>query len=74
MSYYRRRSSFDISLVMYCIVIIIIIIACCYRPINKASNIHDEVATVTDKGIKNKKDDSKYLIYCKDTNGETKVY
>lgn len=45
-----------------------------YRPFNKASNRREITATVTDKEVKNKKEDSKYLVYTKDENGEIQVF
>lgn len=44
------------------------------RPINKISNRREIVATVTDKEVKNKKDESKYLVFTKDKNGENQVF
>lgn len=39
------------------------------RPFNKVSNRREITATVTDKEVKNKKEDSKYLVYTKDESG-----
>lgn len=44
------------------------------RPFNKVSNRREITATVTDKEVKNKKEDSKYLVYTKDENGEIQVF
>lgn len=51
-SYYGKRSNGTGGSIIYIAIIIIIVIASCYRPINKAQNIRQEIATVTDKGIK----------------------
>ena len=45
-----------------------------YRPFNKVSNRREITATATDKEVKNKKEDSKYLVYTKDENGEIQVF
>lgn len=73
-NYYSKRSNGTGKLIIYIAIMIVIVIAYCYRPINKAQNIRQEIATVTDKGIKNKNKDSKYLVYCKDEDGHTAVY
>lgn len=73
MSYYSKRSS-NISVVFYLIALLVILVISLYRPINKASDIRTQTATVTDKGIKNKSNDSKYLVYCKDADGNVVVY
>lgn len=44
------------------------------RPFNKVSNRREITATVTDKEVKNKKEDSKYLVYTKDESGEIQVF
>ncbi len=44
------------------------------RPFNKVSSRREVTATVTDKEVKNKSDDSKYLIYTKDENGDIAVF
>lgn len=40
------------------------------RPFNKVMNRREIVVTVTDKEVKNKNNDSKYLVYTKDKNGK----
>lgn len=61
-------------------VIVIIVLAVCilitnfYRPVNKVLNRREVISTVTGKEVKNKSDDSKYLIYTKDKNGEIAVF
>lgn len=44
------------------------------RPFNKVLNRREITTTVTDKEVKNKSDDSKYLVYTKDKNGEIQVF
>lgn len=44
------------------------------RPFNKVSNRREITAIVTDKEVKNKKEDSKYLVYTKNENGEIQVF
>lgn len=52
-----------------------ILIICLLAPaVNKVLNERDVVVTVTDTGIKNTLKNSRYLVYCKDENNETKVF
>lgn len=44
------------------------------RPFNKVSNRREITATVTDKEVKNKSNESKYLVYTKDESGEIQVF
>lgn len=44
------------------------------RPFNKALNRREITATVTDKEVKNKSNDSKYLVYTKDESGDIQVF
>lgn len=44
------------------------------RPINKVINRREVTATVTDKEVKNYSDESKYLVYTKDENGDVQVF
>lgn len=44
------------------------------RPFNKVSNRRKITATVTDKEVKNKSNDSKYLVYAKDEHGDIQVF
>lgn len=57
---------------------IILLASVCFasisRPFNKISNRREITVTVTDKEVKNKSNDSKYLIYTKDENGEIQVF
>ncbi|WP_097005269.1 hypothetical protein [Lacrimispora amygdalina] len=46
----------------------------CGPVINKNLSPRTETATITDKGIKNSKSESRYLIYAKNPNNETRVY
>lgn len=57
------------------IVIILIIILCSIGSCSmKESNERTVNVTVTDKGIKNYDNKSKYLIYCKNENEDIQVY
>ena len=42
--------------------------------VDKSFNTYEVIGTVTDKGIKNYDDSSKYLIYTKDDKGNVAVY
>lgn len=75
-SYYSRgySTSEKTPIALFVIFVIILIIVCCYRPINKASDIRDVTVTVTDKTVKNSSDDSKYLVFTEDANGNIQVF
>lgn len=62
-----------IILVVAVIFMIGILFESCSRPINKVANRREITATVTDKEVKNKSDDSKYLVYTKNENGNIQV-
>ena len=53
----------------------IVITVVIYRPIDKASNERTVTATITDKPVKTKRNNSsKYLIFTKDEDGEIQVF
>lgn len=62
-----------IAIIMTFIMFTICVIVPMAYEINSACNHYEITATVTDKGIKNNKGNSKYMIYAKDENGETIV-
>lgn len=76
-----RRSSFRynsyganaITIIWVCLCILVVAVAIGF---NIASNSNEQtyVATVTDKGIKNYDKTSKYLIFTKTDDGETRVF
>lgn len=68
--YYRSRSHSNAPLGFYLIALIVLIIICVGRPINKVQNMRNVTVTVTDKAVKNKSDDGKYLVFGKYENGE----
>lgn len=45
------------------------IVACIVRPINKVSNIREIEGTVTEKTVKNGKDNGTYLVFIEDESG-----
>lgn len=45
-----------------------------YRPINKVSNKREMTAIVTDKVVKNSSDQSRYLIFTEDKEGNINTY
>ena len=69
---YKKNDSLGCGLY---IAIILIIILCSIGSCSmKESNERTVNVMVTDKGIKNYKNQSKYLIYCKNENEEIEVY
>lgn len=59
---------------MIFVVVMMVCLTSFSRPFNKVSNRREITATVTDKAVKNKSNDSKYLVYTKDKNGEIQVF
>lgn len=55
------------------VVIVLLLFVSCAHSVDKAYNRYEITATVTDKAVKNSSDDSKYLIYAEDVNGEVVV-
>lgn len=62
MSYYRSSSN-DVPLGVYLIVLAVFMLFSCIPGCVKVSDEHWETVTITDKDIKNKSKDSKYLIW-----------
>lgn len=60
-------------LVIVVICMVGVLLKSCSRPFNKVANRRDITATVTDKGVKNSSNDSKYLVYTKNENGDIQV-
>ena len=58
------------SSVLFIIIVAVFLFVGCGRSIDKATNEYKIIATVTDKGIKNSNDDSKYLVFTKTEDGE----
>lgn len=76
-SYRRKRTAGISDVIMLCFMLIVVIAVLCvglYRPINKIMDRRDVVCTVTDKAVKNSSDDSKYLIFTEDENGDISTY
>lgn len=71
---HRTKILNNLNTILSVLFIIIFVFIICFRPINKVCDIHNEVATVTDKNVKNNNNEGKYLIYCQDTDGNIKVY
>lgn len=78
-SYYGRSyssgSSYPTPIVVIVIVIFVIALGInIYRPFNKASDMREVTATVTDKAVKNYDSDSKYLIFTEDKDGNIATF
>ncbi len=67
----KLKTVFEVVAILFAVGILIISFS---RPFNKVSNRRKVTATVTNKEVKNKSDDSKYLIYTKDENGNIAVF
>lgn len=63
-----------VGVVIFIILVAGVLLVSFSRPFNKVSNRREITATVTDKEVKNKSDDSKYLVYTKDENGDIQVF
>lgn len=75
MSYYSSRNTSSFGKVAFSVVLVIAaIIITTYRPFNKASDIRTVTVTVTDKVVKNHDNDSKYLIFTEDENGNIETF
>ena len=78
-SYYRKNYSSgndNISwvTVLFIIAVVVVLGVSIYRPFNKASDMRDVTVTVTDKAVKNSDDDSKYLIFTEDKDGNIATF
>ena len=78
-SYYRKNYSSEndnISwvTVLFIIAVVVVLGVSIYRPFNKASDMRDVTVTVTDKAVKNSDDDSKYLIFTEDKDGNIATF
>ena len=60
--------------VILCIIVVIALGVSIYRPFNKASDMREVVATVTDKAVKNSDNGSKYIIFTEDKEGNIETY
>lgn len=64
----------DVGFIVIYVLAVCILISNLCRPVNKILNRREVISTVTGKEVKNKSDNSKYLIYTKDENGEIAVF
>lgn len=71
-SYYTHTSIAPI--VIYILILVLVLGFVVYRPINKVSNMRNVTVTVTDKVVKNSNDDSKYLVFTEDGEGNVETY
>ncbi len=62
------------SSIVFVVAIILIGFHSCSHYFSKSFITYETIGTVTDKGIKNYDDDSKYLIYTEDPDGKIEVY
>lgn len=74
MSYYSYEKNNSLGCGGFIAIIIIFILCMLGSCSIKESNERTVNVTVTDKGIKNYDDKSKYLIYCKNENEDIQVY
>lgn len=74
MKYYSYEKDDSLGCGLYIGIIIIVILYMLGSCSVKESNERTVNVIVTDKGIKNYDNDSKYLIYCKNENEEIQVY
>lgn len=74
MKYYSYEKDDSLGCGLYIGIIIIVILCMLGSYSVKESNKRTVNVIVTDKGIKNYDNDSKYLIYCKNENEEIQVY
>lgn len=73
-SYYGRRYTSRSNCPIWLVVIVVLFVIGIYRPLNKASDMREVTVTVTDKAVKNSSDDSKYLIFTEDINGNIATF
>ena len=78
-SYYRKNYSsghdtISWVTVLFIIAVVVVLGVSIYRPFNKASDMRDVTVTVTDKAVKNSDDDSKYLIFTEDKDGNIATF
>lgn len=72
---YKKRMARSLFTCVLSIVGIIIIFGIMfYRPINKISNKREVTVVVTDKVVKNSSDQSRYLIFTEDKEGNVNTY
>ena len=71
-SYYTHTSTAPIVIYILILVIVLGVVIC--RPINKISNMRNVTVTVTDKAVKNSNDESKYLVFTEDDEGNVETY
>lgn len=78
-SYYRKNYNSDSDYPLWFMIIFIGIIVIflgvnIYRAFNKVSDMREVIVTVTDKAVKTKNKDSKYLIYTEDKDGNFETF
>ena len=72
---YKKRMARSLFTCILSIVGIIIIFGIMsYRPINKVSNKREVTAIVTDKVVKNSSNQSRYLVFTEDKEGNINTY
>ena len=75
MRIYKKRMARSLFTCILSIVGIIIIFGIMfYRPINKVSNKREVTAIVTDKVVKNSSNQSRYLVFTEDKEGNINTY
>lgn len=72
--YGSSNNDVNFEIVITVIIVIFVLAISLYRPVNKASDIRNVTVTVTDKEVKNYDDESKYLIFGEDSDGNVSVF
>lgn len=73
----KKTHYFDWDIITLIPMLILVAASCLIAmapAINKAIDRREVVVTVMDKGIKNDRNKSRYLIYCENSGGDTEVY
>ena len=70
----EEKNHINLYAIIIVVAVIMVVALPLIRAIDKASNRREVIGTVTDKGVKNKSDDSKYLVYTEDQFGNIAVY
>ena len=69
-----NNNDVNFEIVITVIIVIFVLAISLYRPVNKASDIRNVTVTVTDKEVKNYDNESKYLIFGEDSDGNISVF
>lgn len=70
----KMNWDFVLTMVLSVVAILVVLMQTAAPALNKVVDKREVVVTVVDKGIKNHKKNSQYLIYCMDEKDETQVF